>query len=355
MSGRSIESSCPGLSRASTSFSLLAAKTWMAGTSPAMTLALRALPLALLLASGPALAQTSQKPMQIIVPFAPGASADGIARTIASELAPRLGRQVIVENKPGAGGSLGLMTLAKAPADGDTLSVGATGALVINPHLPGAAAFDPLRELIPIAKLIDVPLVIVANPRTGPKSITDMIARSKSSPEGVSYGTTGTNSGMHLTMELLKKTTGGNFVHVPYRGSAPAVTDAVGGQIPLAVVDLTSAHPHIKAGTLIALGVPHAKRTAMAPEIPTVAEAGVPGFGRIGGFIGLFAPAGTPAPIVKRISREVGAILAVPEVKDRVRLLSVEPAYEDDATFARMLAEESAKWKELLQSMPAAN
>jgi tripartite-type tricarboxylate transporter receptor subunit TctC len=316
---------------------------------------LRSLTLALLLVSGAALAQTSQKSIQIIVPFAPGASADGISRIIANELGPRLNRQIVVENKPGAGGTLGLMTLAKAAPDGDTLGVGATGALVISPHLAGAPPFDPLRELVPIAKLIDVPLVIVANPSVGPKSIKEMIERSKATPGGITYGSTGTNSGQHLTMELLKKATGANLVHVAYRGSAPAVTDLVGGQIPLAVVDLTSAHPHIKAGTLIALGVPHARRTAMAPEIPTVAEAGVADFGRIGGFIGMFAPAGTPAPVVKRLSQEVGSILAVTQVQDRVRLLSVEPAYSDDVTFARMLAEESARWKELLQSMPMPN
>jgi tripartite-type tricarboxylate transporter receptor subunit TctC len=320
-----------------------------------MMLTRRVVLLALLLAPTSALAQTSQKAMTLLVPFAPGASADGIARTIASELAPRLGRQIAVENKPGAGGSLALTMLAKAAPDGDTLSVAATGALVISPHLPGAPAFDPLRELQPIAKLINVPLVIVANPASGPKSIPDMIERSISTPGGVSYGSTGTNSGQHLTMELLKQATGANLVHVPYRGSAPAVTDVVGGQIPVAVVDLTSAHPHIKAGTLRALGVPHTKRTEMAPDIPTVAEAGVPGFGRIGGFIGLLAPAGTPAPIVKRLSREVGAILAVPEVQAKVRLLSVAPAYDDDVGFARMLAQESAKWKELLQALPKSN
>jgi tripartite-type tricarboxylate transporter receptor subunit TctC len=316
---------------------------------------LRSLTFALVLVSGAALAQTSQKSIQIMVPFAPGASSDGISRIIANELGPRLNRQIVVENKPGAGGTLGLMTLAKAPPDGDTLGVGATGALVISPHLPGAPPFDPLRELVPIAKLIDVPLVIVANPTVGPKSIKEMIERSKATPGGITFGSTGTNSGQHLTMELLKKVTGANLVHVAYRGSAPAVTDLVGGQIPLAVVDLTSAHPHIKAGTLIALGVPHERRTAMAPEIPTVAEAGVAGFGRIGGFIGMFAPAGTPAPLVKRVSQEVGSILAVAQVQDRVRLLSVEPAYSDDVAFARMLAEESARWKELLQAMPMPN
>jgi tripartite-type tricarboxylate transporter receptor subunit TctC len=309
------------------------------------------------LLAGPARAQGDfpNHSMRIVVPSTPGGGSDTFARLVAQHLAMVLGQQVVVENKPGAGGSLGLMVLAKTSPDGDTLSVGATGALVISPHLPGAPPFDPLRELAPVAKLIDVPLVVVANPNSGPKSIEELIARSKAAPAGMSYGSTGVNSGQHLTMELLKKATGANLVHVPYRGSAPAVTDTVAGQIPVAIVDLTSAHPHVKAGTLVALGVPHLRRTPMAPNIPTVAEAGVPGFGRIGGFIGLFAPAGTPPAIVKRLSREVDAILASPEVQAKVRLLSVEPAYADDVGFARMLAEESAKWKELLQAMQGAN
>jgi tripartite-type tricarboxylate transporter receptor subunit TctC len=309
--------------------------------------------LVLLLAGGSIQAQQAQKPVQVIVPFAPGASADGIARSIAGELALRLGRQVLVENKPGAGGSLGLITLAKAAPDGDTLGVGAPGALVISPHLPGAPAFDPLRELAPIAKLIDVPLVIVANPEHGPKSIQELIESSKARPGGTAYGTTGTNSAQHLTMELLKKMTGANLVHVPYRGSAPAVIDVLGGQIPVAVVDLTSAHAHINAGALRALAVPARRRTSLAPDIPILAEAGVPGIGRSGGFIGMFAPAGTPDRIVRRLSAEVGSILAMPAVQERVRLLSAEPAYADDVMFARLLAEESATWKEVIRSMGA--
>jgi tripartite-type tricarboxylate transporter receptor subunit TctC len=311
--------------------------------------------IALWLMTATASAQSPHKGVQIIVPFAPEASADGIARIIATELSPRLGRPVIVENKPGAGGSLGLIMLAKSPPDGDTLGLGATGALVISPHLPGAPALDPLRELVPVAKLIDVPIIIVANPGSGPKSIKEMIEGSNARAGGMTYGSTGTHSVQHLTMELLKKATGANLVHVPYRGSAPAVTDLLGGQIPLASVDLTSAHAHVKAGTLRPLGVPAINRTALAPDVPTVAEAGVAGFGQMGGFIGLFAPAGTPAPVVKQLSQEVRAILAVAQVQDKVRLLAVEPAYADDAGFARMLAGESARWKELLQSMATAN
>ncbi len=221
-----------------------------------------ALLLALLALSGPAFGQTS-KPLQMIVPFAPGGSADGIGRLIATELAAKLGRQAVVENKPGAGGTLGLIAAANAPADGSTLAVAATGALVINPHIPGSAPFDPERQLVPIARLINIPLVLVSNPKTGPKTIREVVALSKTAHNGMSYGTTGPNSSQHLAVELLKKMTGANLVHVPYRGSAPAVTDVIGGQIPLASVDLTSAHEHIKAGTLHAVGVTSARRAAL--------------------------------------------------------------------------------------------
>jgi tripartite-type tricarboxylate transporter receptor subunit TctC len=309
--------------------------------------------LAALALSGSALAQT-QKPLHIIVPFSPGGSADGIARIIASELGERLSRQVVVENKPGVGGGLGLQMLAKSAPDGDTLSIGATGALVINPHVPGSSGYDPLKEIAPVAKLIDIPIVLVSNAKTGPKTVKDLIERSKSTPGGLSFGTTGANSSQHLAMELLKKMTGANLVHVPYRGSAPAAMAVIGDQIPLASVDLTSGHPHIKAGTLTALGVTSAQRAKTAPDIPTIAEGGVPGFDGSAGFIGIFAPLATPAAKVKQLSGEIAAIVAKPQVQAKIGLLSVEPAYADDAAFGRFLAAESAKWKELFKTLPAA-
>ena len=304
--------------------------------------------------SDPALAQTSQKTIQIIAPFAPGGSADGIARIVAAELSARLGRQVIVENKPGAGGGLGLQILAKSPPDGDTLSIGATGALVINPHVPGSSGFDPVKELTPVAKLIDIPIVMVTNAKTGPKTVKELIERSKSTAGGLSFGTTGANSSQHLAVELLKKMTGANLIHIPYRGSAPAVTAVLGDQIPLASVDLTSGHPHIKAGTLIGIGVTSTRRAKSAPEIPTVAEGGVPGFDGSSGFIGIFAPPGTPAAKVRQLSSEIAVIVTKPDVQAKIALLSVEPAYEDEAAFGKFLASESAKWKELFKTMPAA-
>jgi tripartite-type tricarboxylate transporter receptor subunit TctC len=304
--------------------------------------------------AAPAAAQTGQRPIQIIVPFAPGASSDGIARLIGNDLARRLGSPVVIESRPGAGGSTGLELLAKANPDGDTLAIGAPGALVIAPNLPGAT-FQPLRALAPVARLIDIPIVVVANPDSGPKTITEMLARAKASPKGLSYGTTGVNSGQHLAMELLKKVTGANLVHVPYRGSTPAVTDVLGGQIPVASVDLTSALPYIRVGRLIALGVPSATRTSLAPEIPTIAEAGVPGYASSPGFLGLFAPAGTPAPAIARLSRAVGAYVATPDAREKVRTLAAEVDYQDSAAFAAFLAAESERWKALLAGLPASN
>ena len=314
----------------------------------------RAVLLAMLVLSGPALAQT-QKTIRIIVPFAPGASADGIARAIGNGLGTAMGKPVVIENNTGAGGTLGLLALAKSPTDGDTLGVGATGALLINPNLPGSTAPDLLRELTPVAKLIEVGVVVVANPTTGPKTIKELVERSKAQPQGVSYGSTGVNTGQHLTMELLKQATGANLVHIPYRGSAPAVIDVLAGQIPVAAVDITSAYPHIAAGRLIALGVGEVKRSAAAPEIPTIAEGGVPGFGRAGGFIGLFAPGNTPEPVIRKISEEVRDILAMPAVQANVRNLTASVAYEDGPTFAANLNAEAAKWKTVLSSLKLSN
>jgi tripartite-type tricarboxylate transporter receptor subunit TctC len=309
------------------------------------------LSVALLLLPAAAAAQSFQKPIRIIVPFAPGASADGIARTIANDLAARRGKPVVIENTVGAGGSLGLAALARSPPDGDTLGIGASGALLINPNLPNSTAPDLLRELAPVAKLIEVGIVVVANSSIGPTSIRDMIARAMALPQGLTYGSTGVNTGQHLTMELLKQATGANLVHVPYRGSAPAVVDLIGGQIPVAVVDITSAYPHIVAGRLRALGMSGAKRSAAAPDIPTIAEAGVADFAPGAGWLGLFAPAATPAPVIKRISRDIGEILALPLVETSVKALTATVAYEDDATFAKFLDAESAKWKLALRSL----
>jgi tripartite-type tricarboxylate transporter receptor subunit TctC len=309
--------------------------------------------LALLAPPGAAHAQASQKPIQIIIPFAPGGSADGIGRILATELSAKLGRQVYVENKPGAGGSLGLTVLAKAAPDGDTISIAATGALVINPHVPGSTGFDPIKELSPVAKLISIPLVIVANPKIGPKTVKEMIEQSKATPGGLSFGSTGVNSSQHLSVEMFKKVTGANLVHIPYRGSGPAALAAVAGDVPLTSTDLTAAHENIKAGNLTALGVTSLNRSKLAPDIPSLAEGGVPGFAGPASFIGMMAPLGTPPAVIRLLSSEIGAIMARPDVQAKVALLSVEPDYTDEKAFGAYLLEESIKTKEIIKGLPA--
>jgi tripartite-type tricarboxylate transporter receptor subunit TctC len=286
------------------------------------------------------------------VPFAPGGSADGIARILSGELANKLGRQVYVENKPGAGGSLGLTILAKSPPDGDTISIAATGALVINPHVPGSTGFDPVKELAAVAKLIDIPLVFVTNPKTGPKTIKELIDQSKAKSDGLSYGSTGVNSSQHLAVELFKRMTGANLTHIPYRGSGPAALAAVAGEVPMTSTDLTAAHENIKAGNLIALGVTSVKRWKSAPDFPTIAEGGVPGYDGPPSFIGVVAPLGTPPAVIRKLSGTIAEIVARPEIQERIRGLSVEPGYTDEASFGAYVAAESAKWKDIIGSLP---
>lgn len=286
----------------------------------------------------------------VIVPFAPGASADGIARLVGDKLGRTFAKPAVVENRPGSGGTTGLIALARSTPDGHTFGVGATGALVINPHVAGANSnFDPLRELTPVAKLVDIPLVLVTHPSSGFRTVGAMIAESKKRPDGVSFGSTGINSAQHLSVELLKKATSARLIHVPYRGSAPAMTDLLGGQIPMASVDLTSAAPHIKAGTVIPLAITSVKRIELAPDIPTIAETAVPDF-EVTAWIGLFGPAGLPAGSVKQAAASIEAARADTDYADRVHGLACVDAYLGPDEFTAFLARETAKMRALIRA-----
>jgi tripartite-type tricarboxylate transporter receptor subunit TctC len=303
-----------------------------------------------LLAPTLAYGQFLSRNITIIVPFAPGASSDGIGRLIGDKLSEAFGKPSIIENRPGGGGTTGLTALARSAPDGHTLGIGAPGALLINPHVADAGAnFNPLRELTPVAKLIDIPLVLVANPRAGFPTLNEMIAQSKEKAGGVTFGSTGVNSAQHLSVELLKKATGANLVHIPYRGSAPAMIDLLGGQIPMASVDLTSADPHIKAGTIIALAITSPKRVELAPDIPTIAEVAVPGF-EVTAFLGLFGPAGLAPAIVDQVAAHIEAVRADAGYLARIRSLACVEAFLGPREFAAFLERESAKMRGLVQS-----
>ena len=288
------------------------------------------------------------KPVTIIAPFAPGASADAIARLVARELSHSLGQPVVVDNKPGAGGSTGLMLVAKAAPDGYTLGMGATGAIAIGPHLPDAPPLNPKKQLEPLAKIADIPLVIVAGANSNFTGLQSLIEKAKS--EDVPIGNAGQYTAHHLSAELLASTANLRLPAVPYKGSAPAVNDLLGGQVPAAIVDLTSVNAHVKAGSLKALAVTSATRSKLAPEIPTVAEAGVPGYAAPA-WMGLFAPKGTPAPVVDKLATEIRTILEKPEVQNQILNLQAEPAYMDPDRFTAFIDTESKRWAKVVTSL----
>ncbi|WP_326541167.1 Bug family tripartite tricarboxylate transporter substrate binding protein [Pseudorhodoferax sp.] len=313
--------------------------------------ALRLLPALVLGLAGPlAGAQTfPDRPITLVVPFAPGASADGIARIVGRELGAALGQQVVVDNKPGGGGATGLIVVAKSAADGYTIGLGATGAIAVNPHLSDAAPLNPETQLDPVGKLADIPLVVVTGAKSGLNTLQAVIDKARQTE--VTCGNSGNYTSQHLAAELLASMARVKLTSIPYRGSAPAVTDLLGGQTTLAVVDLTSAYPHVKSGSLRALGLTSAARSKVAPEIPTVAEAGVPGYAATG-WMGLFMPKGVPAPVAARLSQELGKVLAKPDVQAQILALAAEPAYLDGAQFGAFIAAESKKWSQVIATIP---
>lgn len=292
------------------------------------------------------------KPITLVVPFAAGASADLIARTVGRELSSEMGQPVIVENKPGAGGALGLLAVARAPADGYMIGLGATGAIAVGPHLPDAPPLNPQRDLTPLGKLADIPLVLVAPASGDIRSLKALLEAAKKKPEGLSYGQSGQYTSQHLAGELLANMAQVRLTAVPYKGSGPAVTDVLGGTIPAAVVDLTSAYPHIKAGKLVALGVTSAQPTKVAPEIPAIAQEGVPGYSAPA-WMGLFLPAKTPAPVRTKLSAAMEKVMALPAVESQITKLAAEPAYMDGPAFETFIAQESRKWAEVVKRIPA--
>ncbi len=302
-----------------------------------------------LIAGGAAAQSFPSKGMTIIAPFAAGGSADGIARLIARELGQALGQPVIVENRPGAGGATGLIAVAKSNPDGYTLGIGASGAIAIAPHLPDAPPLSPSKQLQPLSKLADIPLVVVAGANSGIPNLQALIAKGRAGE--VALGNSGQYTTHHLAGELLASTVKAQLVAVPYRGSAPAVNDVLSGQVPTAIVDLTSVAAHLQAGTVKALGVTSSTRTRLASEIPTVAEAGVPGYAAPA-WMGLFGPKGIPPQTQERLEKELQTIMAKPEVQKQILALAAEPSYLNGVQFASFIDNESKRWFAVINALP---
>ena len=312
------------------------------------------LALAFTAAAQPALAQAwPSKPVRFIVPYPPGSGTDIMARRIGQRLGERLGQSFVVDNRAGAGGSIGTEAIAKAPADGYTIGIVDAGALAINPAIYPKLGYDTQRDLVPIIEVSTLPFMLVANPSLGVNNLRELIALAKREPGRINYASVGNGSGVHLATEMLKKQAGISLTHIPYKGSAPALTDVLAGTTPLMFVNLLSGLPHVKSGKLRVLAVGAPARLAALPDVPTVAEAGLPGY-EFQVWIGIVAPAGTPAAVVDRLNNEIRAALAVPEIRDQlVNEGGMQIVGNSPAQFGAHIAADLDLWRKVVKDTGA--
>ena len=310
---------------------------------------------ACLLSAGAVRAQTGttgsdypNRPIRLIAPFAAGGSTDMLARTIAPELSKRLGQNVVVENRPGAGGVIGTEMIARAVPDGYTIGIGSPGPLVVNVSLMNAMPYDPVRDVTPVSLIADLPIVLVAHPSLSVNNIRELIAAEKAKPGTLSFASAGAGTTMHLAGELLNVMAGTRLVHVPYKGTGPAMTDILGGQVALGFLDIPSTAAHVKAGKIKVLAIGNARRSITAPDIPTIDESGVPGYETTGWF-GIIAPAGTPAAVVNRLHAELVTVMKDASVREKLLGAGIEPMATTPEAFGAFIRSEIPKWAKVVQ------
>lgn len=303
------------------------------------------------LSANMAAAQTAYpaKPIRLVVPFAPGGVTDTSGRLIAEQLSKRLGQQVIVDNKPGASGNIGTQIVATAAPDGYTLLLGFDGTMVINPHVFPKVGFDTAKDFAPIGKIGDAILILVAHPGVSAKTLTEVIALSKTQSGGLSYGTSGTGGTPHIAGELFKQRTGANMVHIPYKGGGQAMNDLLGGTIPLVFTAVAGAVTHVKSGKLHAVAVSSAQRAPSLPDVPTFIESGLADF-EINSWVGVLAPAKTPRAIVEKLNTELNAVLNDPAVRDRLITLGITASPGGPEKFGRDMARDLSRYAEVVKS-----
>jgi tripartite-type tricarboxylate transporter receptor subunit TctC len=288
-------------------------------------------------------AEWPTRPIRMVVPFPPGGPTDLVARPIAQRLSESLGQQVLIDNRGGAGGTIGADSVAKAPADGYTLLMGTVGTQAINVGLYPTLAYDPVRDFATVTLVAEAPVALVAHPSVPAASVAELVALARQKPGVLTFGSAGSGTPGHLSGEIFKSMTGAQIVHVPYKGSAPAVTDLLGGQINLMFDPVQSVLQHIKSGKIRALGVSSARRAAILPDVPTIAEAGVPGY-ETAAWWGVVAPARTPHAIVERLHQAIAAALAGAELKARLREMGIETVGLGPDAFAKFQFDEISKW-----------
>jgi len=310
---------------------------------------------AIALASLAAVAQAQawpSKPIKWVVPFAPGGTTDILARTVGEKLAVALGQPVIIENKPGAGGGVGAEFTAKSAPDGYTIMGGTISTHAINASLYKSLPYDPVKDFVAITLIARVPNMLVINPSVPAKDVKELIALLKANPGKYSFASSGNGTSQHLSGELFKSMSGTDMQHIPYKGSPPALQDVVGGQVAMTFDNITTALPLAKAGKLRALAVTTAKRSSVAPDVPTLAESGLPGF-EVGSWQGVFAPAGTPPEIVKRLNAEIVKALNMPDVRDKLSGLGAEIVADSPEEFSALVKAEVAKWADVVKKSGA--
>jgi tripartite-type tricarboxylate transporter receptor subunit TctC len=291
--------------------------------------------------------QWPAKPIRVVVPFTAGGSTDVVARIVAEKLSPRLGQPVVVDNKAGAGGAIGSDFVAKAPADGYTLLVGTSSTMAIAPHVYTKLPYSPVRDLTPVTLLGIADIMVVVNPaRVSARSIKDLVTHAKANPGKLSFASGGNGSISHLLGEYFNSMAKVDITHVPYKGDAQMVTDLLGGQVDMAFGTAVVFLPHLKSGKLVAIAVTNPTRSTTLPDLPTIAEAGVPGYEALQWF-GIAAPANTPQVIVRQLNAELRAILASPEVRARFGELGFDVVGNTAEEFSRFVAAEDQKWKKI--------
>ena len=302
------------------------------------------------LAGGDALAQAyPSKTVTLLVPYAPGGGHDAMARIVAEKLGPRLGQTVVVENKPGAAGMIGTEQVVRAAPDGYTLLFSSPAEIVVAPSVYKTMRYDPVKDLTPITQVGDTPLVLMAHPSVGVKTVAELIAKAKKEPGKLSFGTAGTGSSQHLAGAWINNLAGIDLQHVPYKGAGPATNDLLGGNVPLGILGMAPVLKHIQAGRIVALAVMTPKRVDWARDTPTVAETpGMEGF-QANHWMGLLGPAGMPPEVVAKLQAEVAAVLAMPEVRDRLRGLGIDPVGSGTEDFRRFLAEERERFAKMFK------
>jgi len=292
------------------------------------------------------------KPIRFVVPYPAGGPLDTVARIVGERVSESVGEPVIVENKAGAGGNIGADLVAKSAPDGYTILMGAVATHAINPSLYASMPYDARKDFIPVTQIASTPNVLVVNPALPVHDVAEFVAYAKAHPGQLNFGSGSTGSAGHLAGELFKATAGVEMTHVPYKGAAPAMTDLIGGRIQLMFDNLASSLVQIKAGKVRALAVTTAKRTELAPYLPTIAESGLPGFD-INTWFGLFVPARTPPAIVQRLHDEFVKALETPEVRARMLALGAEPVGSTPAQFAQYVQSEAAKYAKLVKASGA--